>query len=136
MKIYEIMELENKIFYCGEHDLYVKVINNDGLKVIASRYCDEFTNQSSLLDELHSLNDILNMDFVPRNTFSIKDVLRIENEGKQFKMVNYKDTIRVDLVCDNTPVAYVIGDNGESEDLIEDIYTLSGIVNTRFMEVN
>lgn len=135
MKINEIMKFENKIFSCDEHDIYVKVVNNNGLEVVASRYLDEFTDQCPLLEQLHTLNDILNMEFVEVKEYSIKEILTPENQDKCFIMLNYGAIVNVDLFGSTVPVAYVVGQYGIREDLLETTYSLESIVNAKFVEV-
>lgn len=103
---------------------------------MCSRYIDELTSHSPVLEQLHTLNNILNMEFIEVREYSIKDVLKSENEGKHFRMLNNTDIIRVELTRENIPVAYITGENTKHVNLIEDVYTLDGIINARFVEVS
>lgn len=130
MKINEIMEFENKIFYCGEYELYVKVVNNNGLEVISSRYLDEFTDQSPLLEQLHSLNEILNMDFVEVSAYTINDILNISNVGKIYNIIGYGNQVYIDS-NDSIPIVQMVDDDA----FLDEIYFLRTILDMRFVEV-
>lgn len=136
MNIKDVLKLKCDLtkFYCEKLDIYLCLTNVDGVKSI--RISDTLDNINDLdcplLEQVLSLEDIFNLEVEPCYIYSIKDILRVENKGKRFKMLDYNDIIRIEVTHDKIPVAHIVGN---SEDLIEDIYTLNGVINAEFVEV-
>lgn len=132
MKINEIIELKNEVFYCKDKAMYVKVVDSDKVKLITSQHVEGFGDKSPLLEQLYSLDDIMNMDFVEFKEYTISEILDVKNNGKIFDMMGYEDSVYIDTSFEGIPEAYVVG----NDDPLEDTYFLRTILDTKFVEVH
>lgn len=136
--IKEVLRKENvgKLYKVGEYDLFCKVIwHNENLEIVTSRYRTEFEEQSPLLEQLHSLYEIMNMKFEECNMLNIHEIFDEKYLNRVFDIVDYdQKVILVHNLCNDLQLKMFEVGVG-IRDLIENEFELKYILDMQFMEV-
>lgn len=136
----EVLRTENvgKVYKVSEYDLFCKVVfnkNSDSLEIITSRYGIEFEEQAPLLEQLHSLYEIMNMKFEECNILNIHEIFDEKYLNRVFNIVGYDlKVIVVNNLCNDLQLKMFETGVG-TRDLIENEFELKYILDMKFMEV-
>lgn len=130
-------------FYCEELDVYLRLNELDGVKSIyVSDTLDNiYDSDCPLLENVLTLEAILDMSVEPVETLTLSDVLNADNHEKIYSSskLNSKFMCRMIKIGVNyVPRLYLMNPftNKVSDGEITDAFELVDIVNAKFMEVN